>query len=261
MRVAARLVFVVGVVSSAGVFAQCTKDIECKGDRICSAGICVAPMPLDASSTDIPSSLQAPRDSQESPPNNRATPSFEVGRMLAESGVGIAIAAAITVLPYLALFGGGALSGDSTLSSLLFVVLFAAVPLVTAPVEFAIANGSRSFHSDLWPPMVAGIATEAAVLGIFYATGWLPTPHASGGVPNGGSVPLVLIGTIAVVPLVEMAVINIFKQPIQTFNQASPRSRRGDGVMWAPPALVPIFMASDGRKATGVQLSLLRGAW
>jgi hypothetical protein len=201
-------------------------------------------------------------------PQSKEKPGPEIGLMVSESLFGMLTAAGITVLPYFLLFGGnGALSGDSTLStlsSIIFILIFSAAPLAVAQTEVGLANGSRYWFTETWPAAIAGLVGEAGVLGLFYATGWLPTAQANGGVPNGGSLPLLLIGAIGVVPLIQMGVINLFKQPKfkpYVMNDEGPAHKPGEGITLAAPSASPIFMAADGSAATGINLSLLRGTW
>jgi hypothetical protein len=145
------------------------------------------------------------------------------------------------------------------LSSIIFILIFSAAPLAVSQTQVGIANGSRFYMSDAWPAALAGLAAQAGVLGLYYATGWLPTGTASGAVPNGGSVALLLIGAIAVVPLIQMAVINLFKQP--KFRPVASNAKPGEGVTLAPPVLAPIVGSTSAGTATGVNLSLLNGTW
>jgi hypothetical protein len=214
-------------------------------------------------------------------PQSKEKPGPEIGLMVSESLFGMLTAAGITILPYFLLFNaGGLFSGDETLSSIIFILIFSASPLAVAQTEVGLANGSRYWFSDTWPAAVAGLVGEAAVLGLYYLTGWLPmvVDTVTGGAPkNGsscdtssglrvcqGSLPLLLIGAIGVVPLLQMAVINFFKQPkfrAYAERDEGPKKKPGEGVTLAPPALVPILMASDGSPATGFSLNLLRGTW
>ena len=45
------LTFLAGVISCTGVSAQCSKDTECKLDRVCEKGVCVAPRLQDKKAT------------------------------------------------------------------------------------------------------------------------------------------------------------------------------------------------------------------
>lgn len=192
-------------------------------------------------------------------PRAQEKPGPEVGLMVSESLFGSLTAAGVTVLPYFLLFGNGQL-GDPTLSSIIFCLIFGAAPLAVAQTQVSLANGSRHYQTEMWIPALVGLAGEAGVLGIFYATGWLPTSQASGGVPNGGSVAWLMIGAIGIVPLMQMAAINLFKQPKagQAFGVIGDPVK-GIGVAFAPPTAAPILAPSASGTTMGVQLSFLRG--
>lgn len=189
-------------------------------------------------------------------PKSQEKPGPEIGLMVSESLFGALTAAGVTILPYFLLFAGGNTLGDPTVSSVIFILIFGAMPLAVAQTEVSLANGSRFYQTDTWPAALTGLAGMAGVLGIYYATGWLPTAQASGGVPNGGSTAWLMIGSIAIVPLLQMAVINLFKTPkpgmMLTFGDPVKRN----GVAFASPTLSPVVTPNAGM---GAQLSLLRG--
>lgn len=191
-------------------------------------------------------------------PKSTEKPGPEVGLMVSEGLFGALTMAGVTILPYFLLFSQGTL--PEPVGSVLFVVIFAAAPLASAQTQLGIANGSRYYQIDSWIPMLTGLGAMAGVLGIYYATGWLPGVQASGGVPNGGSVAWLMIGSIGVVPLLQMAAINLFKtpKPGMTFALGDPVKRQG--IAFAPPTLAPVVNASTGA-LTGAQLSLFRGIW
>lgn len=66
------LLALLAMLSCSTVFAQCTKDTECKGDRVCERGVCVAP----ATSPSAPRPTKAPKAS-ETPRASAAYPKFE----------------------------------------------------------------------------------------------------------------------------------------------------------------------------------------
>jgi len=151
-------------------------------------------------------------------PKAAEKPSPEIGLMVSGGLFGMLKAAGVVVLPYFPPFGGASLlAGDPTISSIIFIAI-AAVPLAVAQTQVSLANGSRHYFSEMWPAALVGLAGQAAVLALFYATGWLPTSTVSGGTPrSGGSVALLFIGAIGVVPLMQMALINLIKQPKMKF--------------------------------------------
>jgi hypothetical protein len=71
-RASAVALFLLATMAPAAARAQCTKDIECKGDRVCEAGRCTAPpLPpppeptLPPPSPSVPTSASAPASSTE----------------------------------------------------------------------------------------------------------------------------------------------------------------------------------------------------
>jgi hypothetical protein len=73
MRDLCRLILVVGVCGlSTAAYAQCTRDTDCKGDRVCDQGVCVDP---DARSAELPPPPPPPRDEARRPA--RRTPAAE----------------------------------------------------------------------------------------------------------------------------------------------------------------------------------------
>lgn len=185
-------------------------------------------------------------------------PGPEIGLMVSEGLFGMLTAAGVVVLPYFLLFGGmGVLSNDPTVSSVIFIAIFSAVPLAVAQTQVSLANGSRHYFSEMWPAALLGLAGQAAVLGLFYATGWLPSGQAGGGgVPSaGGSVPLLFIGAIGVVPLMQMALINLVKQPKMKF--AGLNYRPGEGLALGLPMPAPLLAQTTQGLSLGVQMPFI----
>lgn len=196
-------------------------------------------------------------------PKAQEKPGPEVGLMVSEALFGSLTAAGITVLPYFLLFATGQI-GDQTVSSIIFCLIFGAAPLAVAQTQVSLANGSRYYSTEMWIPALIGLAAQAGVLGIFALSAnggfWLPSRQASGGVPNGGSVAWLMIGAIGLVPLIQMAAINLFKQPKPGFLVfGDPKNRQG--IAFAPPTAAPILGPTSQGTAFGVQLSLLRGTF
>lgn len=192
-------------------------------------------------------------------PRSQEKPPPEIGLMVSEALFGSLTAAGVTVLPYFLLFNGGTL-GDPTISSIIFIAIFGAAPLAVAQTQTSLANGSRYYTSEMWIPALTGLVGMAGVLGIYYATGWLPTGLASGGVPNGGSTAWLMIGAIGIVPILQMAAINLFKTPKPGF-MVFGDPVRSQGIAFAPPTAAPILGPSGRGDQLGVQVSLLRGRW
>lgn len=203
-------------------------------------------------------------------PQQQEKPGPEVGLMVSESLFGMLTAAGITVLPYFLLFASGTLgpsTPDNPLPAIVFSLIFAAAPLAVAQTQVGLANGSRSYSSETWPAALAGLAGQAGVVGLFFAMGGLPHPTdgsvrigqtCSNGVCS-GSVAFLLVGAIGVVPLIQMAVINLFKQP--KYRPIATTSRPGEGITLTPPSIAPIFGQTTAGASAGVNLSLLNGTW
>ncbi len=190
-------------------------------------------------------------------PKAQEKPAPEIGLMVSEALFGMLTSAGVTVLPYFLLFNSGQLT--EPIASIIFCLIFGASPLAVAQTQVSLANGSRHYQSEMWIPALVGLAGQAAVLGIFKVTGWLPTAQASGGVPSGGSVVWLMIGAIGIVPLLQMASINLFKQPkLQNFGVFGD-PHKGIGVAFAPPTAAPILAPSAAGTSMGVQVSFLRG--
>lgn len=131
----------------------------------------------------------------------------EVGLMVSESLFGMLTSAGTALIPYYLLIkplSAGGTGIDPTLLDLVFVLTFSAVPLAVSQTELSLANGSRYYISEGWPAALGGLLGQAAVFGVYY----LVRPSMI----DGGEAVL-LIGTVAFVPVVEMVAINLFKQP------------------------------------------------
>jgi hypothetical protein len=192
------------------------------------------------------------------PPTGKPGP--EVGLMISESLFGMLTAGGITVLPYFLLFGNG-IFADTTVSSVMLILIFSAVPLAVAQTQVSLANGSKYYSAEMWPAALAGLAAQAGVLGLFYATGWLGTPTAPGATPSrAGSVPLLLIGSIVGVPLIQMAVLNLTKSP-RFKPLALGLDRPGHRVELGMPTPTPVVAETRQGLSIGVSLSLLNGTF
>jgi hypothetical protein len=223
----------------------CSKDTDCKGDRVCDQGVCVNP-------------TYTPGTQREGllPPiqPNVERPVFEPGWAAFEFAVGALVSAGVTVLPYFMLFANGQF-GDQTLSNAIFLTTFFGASLASGGLQLAVSNGSRFYRAYSVGPFAAGILGMGAVLGLYYLTGWLPTGQvASGGVPRGGSAALLFVGAIVVVPLLQTAAINIFKVPRE------PRLSLGDpvkrqGIAFSLPAIGPLVTPGQ-QGVLGAQVAL-----
>src|SRR5215510_14818278 len=94
----------------------------------------------------------------------------EVGLMITETAFGALTAATTSLLGYYLLLKPlqDNPTFDTTLTNVLFIVVFAALPMAVSQTELSIANGSRHYYSDAWPAMLSGLLSQAAVVGIYY---------------------------------------------------------------------------------------------
>ena len=194
-----------------------------------------------------PYSVQAP-----------AKPPVEVGLMVTESAFGMLTAAGTALIPYYLLVkpmmqpGAGM---DPTVSILIFALIFTAVPLSVSSTELSLANGSRFYFCESWPASLSGLAAEAAVLGRYMVAGGYNSR-------DGVAEALLIVGSVGFVPLVEMAMINLAKEPrgqaLHASNAAVSYSP-GRGLTAGIPAIVPLSSRSGGSAFSGVAFSLASG--
>ena len=85
----------------------------------------------------------------------------------------------------------------------------------------------------------------------FLRVRWLPTAQASGGVPNGGSVALLMVRAIVIVPLLQTAAINLFKYPKGSPVVSLGDPVRGHGIAFSPPMIAPVIALGAGGVALG----------
>lgn len=218
-----------------------------------------APSNQPAAQPYLPYGPQAPKEA----------PGPEVGLMVSESLFGMLTAAGILVLPFF-LFGfantgpsaGGLFSGDPVVSTVIAALLFGTAPLAVAQTQVSIANGSRNYISEMWPAALAGLAASAAVMGLTYLTGGAivrngNTCQPASGVPTGcGNDVLLLVGSIAAVPLIQMIVINLTKQPRFKPSLAS-RDPKSGALSLGIPTPSPILGPTSSGFAVGAQVSLI----
>jgi hypothetical protein len=183
----------------------------------------------------------------------------EYGLMVTESLFGVVTAAGVALIPYFLLkLVPGALVGvdDPTLEALLLVLTFSGVPLAVSQTEQSIAQGSRYYDVEGWPAPLGGLLTEAAVLGLYF---WA---RSQPGADAGATEILLLGGTVAAVPLVEMGMINFFKVPrSQLPPPHSLFTADASGVRVGLPAPQPFASMAYGRVGLGIQLPVLSGSF
>ncbi len=184
----------------------------------------------------------------------RAPPGPEVGLMVSEVLFGALTAAPAVLLPYYlflkpVLASPASLGMDANVAGLLFVMVFASVPLGVAQTELNIANTSRSYVTESWVASLSAVAGQAGVMGLYYLL------HA--GSPGAPAEAVLLAGSVLGVPLLTMAAINLGKAPRAGVRAAGPGALLGRGRDggWAlgVPAPLPIV--------GGVLLPLLGGAF
>lgn len=190
-------------------------------------------------------------------------PPLEWGLMISESLFGILTSAGVSLIPYFLLLrpmvNQGAVLGDATVSTVVFILIFSAVPLAVSQTQLSLANGSRHYFSEAWPAALAGLGAQAAVLGMFFLlprqAGFPSTTEMSG-----RNELFLLIGSIAIVPLVQMAVINLTKSSRVGRLGAVSRDEKGKFALGLP-AVAPLVAQTRQGMSVGVQASLINFSW
>lgn len=204
------------------------------------------------------------------PQQPKEPPGPEVGLMVSESLFGMLTAAGVLVLPFflLGFSNGGLLSGDPVIGTVIAALLFGSAPLAIAQTQVSIANGSRNYTSEMWPTALAGLAAQAAVLGLTYLVGGgaivrnsttcpVGTPTTGSSVPSGcGNDALLLIGSIAIVPLIQMMVLNLTKQPRFRAAVAS-RDPKTGALSLGVPVPTPLLGPTAAGFSVGANVSLI----
>ncbi len=204
------------------------------------------------------------------PQTPKEPPGPEVGLMVSESLFGMLTAAGILVLPFflLGFSNGGLLSGDPVVGTVIAALLFGAAPLAIAQTQVSLANGSRTYVSELWPAALAGLAAQAAVLGLTYLTGGgaivrnsttcpVGTPTGGSSIPSGcGNDVVLLVGSIVAVPLIQMVVLNLTKQPRFRPAMAS-RDPKTGALSLGIPTPTPLIGPTSAGFSVGANVSLI----
>jgi hypothetical protein len=208
-------------------------------------------------------------------------PPPEYGLMVAETLFGALTAAAISLLPYFLILapstscssasnGSNSVSYcstfyiDPTVQTVLTIVIFGSVPLAVAETQLGIANGSRYYLSEAWPAMLAGLGMEGAILGITY---WV---NGANNCPSCGSTAewILLAGTVGLLPIFTMAIINLTKQPRYRMTMGptgalfnySPENGMLTSLPMPEPLVRPGVQVT-GSPFSGVTFSLVKGVW
>jgi len=176
-------------------------------------------------------------------PKAQEKPGPEVGLMVSETLFGMLTAAGTTIIPYFLLFANSGF--EDTILTVLMVAIFGLTPIAVSQTMIGIANGSRHYQIEGWIPTLIGIGAEALVLTIYYFVNGskfrpAPTLASTGGAPpDQGAAVFLFVGSIGLVPLIQMAAINLFKGPKQgAFVASEPRPRGGFAL--APPTIAPL---------------------
>lgn len=154
-----------------------------------------------------------------SPAEPQKPPGPEIGLMFSESIFGMLTAAGVTLLPYFLLIrpmeiaayngGSGSLGIDPAVGTVIFILLFAAVPLATSQTVVSLANGSRYYQVDSWPAALVGLGVEAVAVALYFLLRPLANP-LYGVTANEW---ILLINTVALVPLSQVLISNLLKKP------------------------------------------------
>ncbi len=187
-------------------------------------------------------------------------PGPEVGLMISETAFGMLTAAGTSLLTYYLLVkplqaqaANGGSTTDKQLADAMFLLGFASVPLAVSQTQVGIANESRFYSSEGWPAALSGLGAQAAVLGLYYLVRQGNADHGE---------PVLLIGTVVGVPLVEMAVINLTKRPRRKArpNVGAVLTLGADQRLQAGlPVPTPAWLPGNGAPILGLQLPLMQG--
>jgi len=203
----------------------------------------------------------------------REKPSPEVGLMVSESLFGMLTAGATLILPYVLLSGLSAMTPgvlDPTIANVILIVLMVAAPMAAAQTQVGIANGSAYYQVESWVPLIAGLLGDALVFltysawnnSSFSGKGFINAPPVLFGPSDGRRAdPLIYLFVAASVgvPLLQMAAINLFKQP--KFKAYAMNYDPKKGLEIGMPMPMPIVSQTGAGPSVGIGLSLLRGSF
>lgn len=202
-----------------------------------------------------------------SPAQPEKPPGPEIGLMVSEALFGMLTAAGVTLLPYFLLIrpieiaayngGSGSLGIDPAVGTIIFILLFAAVPLATSQTVVSLANGSRYYQVDSWPAALVGLGVEAVAVALYFLLRPLANPQY-GVTANEW---LLLINTIAVVPLSQVLLSNLIKKqkvqapPAGAALNYSPKK----GLFAGLPIPAPITGTVNGVERSGLLFPVFSG--
>jgi hypothetical protein len=230
----------------------------------------------------LPSGVEAPKARQPGQPQTgfpyspavpEKPPGPEVGLMISESLFGMLTSAGVTLLPYFLLIrplevaayngGSGSLGIDPAVGTIIFILLFAAVPLATSQTVVSLANGSRYYQVDSWPAALVGLGVEAIAVALYYlirATAIGPMANPQNGVTANEW--LLLINTIVTVPVAQMLITNVIKKPktpatppVGAALNYTPRH----GLFVALPIPAPVTGTVNGQERSGLLFPVFSG--
>ena len=190
-------------------------------------------------------------------------PGPEIGLMITESAFGILAAAGSSILMHFFMIrplSTQLSQAQPGLGDVLLILTYASVPLAVAQSEVGLANGSRYYYSETWPALLAGLGVEAAVLGLFYLNDGVNGFNSGLGISAGEI--LLLVGTSVALPLGEMAVINLTKQPRWKSGGAFGsllRYDEGRGLQAGLPMPLPMPVKTASGVDLGIGMNLAMG--
>lgn len=190
--------------------------------------------------------------------------------MVSEALFGMLTVGASLILPYV-LFSFSGLTDFPTVGNIILIALMTVAPMASSQTQVGIANGSSYYHTEIWIPLLAGLLGNALVYLTYVAWngGFSQTPPslfpANSG--DGTGVPptiapqiiYLLVAAAVGVPLLQMAAINLFKQP--RFRPYAVKGEPNKGLALGLPMPMPIFSQTSAGPSVGLGLSLLRGSF
>lgn len=207
-------------------------------------------------------------------PMGQEKPAPEIGLMVSESLFGMLTAAASLVLPYVILSAlavqlTGVATFDAPFGNVMLIALMVAAPMATAQTQVGIANGSAYYQIESWVPLLAGLLGDTLVFLTYSAwnnasfpnSGFFNAPPALfGSLRQPDPIIYLLIAASVGVPLLQMAAINLFKQPKHR-PLAERADRRPPAVALQAPTPMPVFSQTSTGLSVGFGVSFLRGTF
>lgn len=173
------LFLALAILCAPSAWAQCTKDTDCKGDRICNAGVCEAPAPSTPAAQPV---LPQPTIAVPAPP----TPDIVQQLMFRnkQGGLTATIGGTSTLVFGLA---AAATNGEAALATPLGAAALLSTA-ITAPIAAGSANKSRQFLMSRgqlvgtsgyaiagWTIYTLAVLNGAGLVGLGIADEYVPT--------------------------------------------------------------------------------------